>query len=133
MSRYSTVFISLLAMTLISTGFAREGKVNWEMFGENLIWGIRSGNEGLQRSAMCFIIKYADHLEVDEVSSNIYQIFSSHENPKMRQLALVTLYKMNCTWCLKYLVDDIYKETDPTIRHQIAAILKEKPILYAMR
>jgi len=133
MSRFSTVFISLLAMTLISTGFAQEGKVDWEMFGENLVWGLTSENEGLQRSAMKFIIKYADSLDINEASPNVYQIFSSHENSKVRQLALVTLYKMNCMWCLKNLVDDIYKETDPIIRHQIATILKEKPILYAMR
>ncbi len=133
MSRISTLFISLLAMTLISTGFAQEGKVDWEMFGENLMWGLTSENEGLQRSAMQFIIKYADSLDINEASPDVYQIFSSHENPKVRQLALVTLYKMNCVWCLKNLVDDIYKETDPIIRHQIAAILQEMPILYAMR
>ena len=132
MSRLSTVFISLLAMTIISGGFAQEQKVNWEMFSENLIWGLTSGNEGLERSAMQYIIKYADSLDVDEVSSNIYQIFKSHANPKVRQLALVTLYKMNSMWCLKCLVDDIYNESDPIIRHQIAAILKEKPVLYAL-
>jgi hypothetical protein len=66
------------------------------------------------------------------MSSNIYEIFSSHEDPKLRQLALMALYKLNCMWCLKNLVDDIYEETDPIIRHQIATILKEKPILYAM-
>ena len=133
MSRLSTVFILLLAMTIISGGFAQEQKVNWEMFSENLIWGLTSGNEGLERSAMRFIIKYTDSLDVDQMSSNIYQIFTSHEDPKIRQLALVTLYKMNNVWCLKCLVDDIYNETDPIIRHQIAAILKEKPILYALR
>ena len=133
MSRLSTVFILLLAMTIISGGFAQEQKVNWEMFSENLIWGLTSGNEGLERSAMRFIIKYTDSLDVDQMSSNIYQIFTSHEDPKIRQLALVTLYKMNNVWCLKCLVDDIYNETDPIIRHQIAAILKEKPILYAIR
>jgi hypothetical protein len=132
MSRLSTVFISLLAMTIISGGFAQEGKVDWDMFAENLSWGLKSGNEGLEQSAMRFIIKYADSLDINEMSPNIYQVFSSHENPKVRQLALVTLYKMNCVWCLKNLVDDIYEETDPIIRHQIAAILKEKPVLYAL-
>jgi hypothetical protein len=133
MSRLSTVFISLLAMTLISSGFAQEEKVDWDMFSENLIWGLTSGNEGLEQSAMRFIIKYADSLDINEMSPNIYQIFSSHENPKVRQLALVTLYKMNCVWCLKNLVDDIYEETDPIIRHQIAIILQENPVLCAMR
>jgi hypothetical protein len=133
MSRFSSLFISLLAMTIISGVFAQEGKVKWDMFSENLIWGITSGNSGLERSAMCFIIKYADSLDVDEISPNIYQIFSSHENPKVRQLALVALNKMNCMWCLKNLVDDVYKETDPIIRHQIETILKEKPILYSLR
>ena len=132
MRRLSTVFISLLAMTTISSGFAQNGKVRWDMFSENLIWGMKSGNEGLQRSAMRFIIRYTDSLDVDRMSFNIYQIFTSHENPKMRQLALVTLHKMNYVWFLKCLVDDIYKETDPIIRHQIAAILREKPILYAL-
>ena len=132
MRSLSTVFVSLLAMTLIVNGFAQEEKVDWDMFSVNLIWGLTSGNDGLERSALRFIIKYSDSLNVNEMSSNIYEIFSSHEDPKVRQLALVALNKLNCMWCLKNLVDDIYKETDPIIRHQIATILNEKPILYAM-
>ena len=120
-------------MTLIANGVAQEEKkVDWDMFSVNLIWGLTSDNEGLKRSALRYIIKYADSLSVNEMSSNIYEVFRSHEDAKVRQLALVALNKLNCIWCLKNLVDDIYDETDPIIRHQIATILKEKPILYAM-
>jgi Mg2+ and Co2+ transporter CorA len=133
MSRLSTILIPLLAILFFVNGFAQEEKTNWEKFSENLIWGLNSGNEGLERSAMCIIIKHADSLTVNQVSFNIYQIFSSHENPKVRQLALVALYKMNSIWVLKNLVDDIYDESDPIIRHQIATILKERPILMTLR
>jgi len=133
MNRLSTILIPLMALLFISSGFAQEKKVDWDKFSENLIWGLNSGNEGLERSAMCFIIKYADSLSVDHMASNIYEIYSSHENTKVRQLALVTIYKLNHIWILKNLVDDIYNETDPIIRHQIAWILKEKPILYVVR
>ncbi|MEE9117248.1 MAG: hypothetical protein V3U02_01470, partial [Calditrichia bacterium] len=80
-----------------------------------------------------FIIMYADSLTVDQMASNIYQIYSSHENAKVRQFALVALYKMNNIWILKNLVDDIYSESNPIIRNQIAFILEEKPSLYALR
>jgi hypothetical protein len=133
MRRLSTVIIPLLAILVFTNGFAQEQKSEWEQLSDGLIWGLNSGNEGLERSAMCFIIKYADSLAVNQVASNIYQIYSSHENPKVRQLALIAIYKMNNVFYLKNLVDDFYGETDPIIRHQIATILKEKPILYAIR
>ena len=132
MSRFSTVFISLLAMALISSGFAQDETVDWEKFSEGLVWGLTSGNDGLERSSMRLIIKYADKLDVNQVASNIYSILISHENPKVRQLALVALHKMNNVWQLNNLVDDIYTETDPIIRHQMATILNEKPILYVL-
>ena len=133
MSKLSTVLIPLLAILFLANVFAQQEKPDWDKFSENLIWGLNSGNEGLERSAMRFIIKYADSLAVNQVSYNIYNIYSSHENAKVRQLALVALYKMNNVWVLKKLVDDIYDESDPIIRHQIATILKEKPILFALR
>jgi len=133
MSRFSTVLIPLVAILFFANVFAQKEKTDWNKFSENLIWGLNSGNEGLERSAMRFIIRYTDSLSINQLSSKIYDIYSSHENAKVRQLALVALNKMNNVWTLRNLVDDIYNESDPIIRHQIAAILNENPILFTLR
>jgi hypothetical protein len=51
----------------------------------------------------------------------------------VRQLALNAIYRMNYVWLLQKLTDDYYTETNPLIRHQIAAILQKYPVLVAMR
>ena len=43
---------------------AQEHKVNWKAFSINLVEALRTGNPGIQQSAMQRIIRYADKLDV---------------------------------------------------------------------
>jgi hypothetical protein len=95
----------------------------WNSFSDNLIQALRSDNDGLKASAMQMIIKHEGKLWVHEAAYDIYVIFREHENVKMRQLALVTLYKMQNDWFLASLKDELEREPSPAIRHQILAIL----------
>jgi hypothetical protein len=103
----------------------------WNTFGDNLIQALRSDNDGLKASAMQMIIKHQGKLWVHEAAYDIYVIFREHENVKMRQMALVTLYKMQNDWFLASLEDELDRETSPAIRHQILAIMccKKNPAI----
>ena len=115
-----------------SSSFAQKDE-QWFAFSVNLIEALKSNNEGLQISAMQLVIKHADKVWVHEAAYDIYQIFCNNENPRVRQLALVTLYKIQNRWALECLCKDVKKETNPIIKHQMLAIIHEQQGLFARR
>jgi len=107
----------IILFLFCNIGYTGESQdVNWEAFGKNLVKAIQSDNEGLQQSAMCMIIRYADHLNVKDARFDIVRIFRSHKNPRVRQLAMVTLYQMKDDWAMYFLKRNIQFEKDECIR-----------------
>ena len=116
------VIVSLvLAFAMIFSNASASDE--WNTFSDNLVQALRSDNDGLKASAMQMIIKHEGKVWVHEAAYDVYQIFKDHENVKMRQLALVALYKMQNDWFLDSIRDDFDEETDPAIRHQLLAIM----------
>jgi hypothetical protein len=124
------LFAILLLPTALSYAQAED---QWLTFSDNLINALKSGNEGLQISAMQLVVRHADNVWVHEAAYDIYQIFCNHENQRVRQLALVTLYKIQNNWVLQCLCRDIKKETNPTIKHQMLAIIQQQQAFLARR
>ena len=116
-----TVFSLVFVVALMFSNLSAADE--WNTFSDNLVQALQSENDGLKASAMQLIIKHSDKVWVHDAAYQVYEIYRNHENAKMRQLALVTLYKMNNEWFIKELPDELEKETNPTIRHQILAIL----------
>lgn len=104
-------------------------KEKWDSFSNNLIVALKSQNEGLQRSAMMRIIQYADKVKVDVAVYDVVRIYRKHSDENMRQLALVTLYKMDNKWAIDFLKRAAKFEKSPRLQKQIYAILNE----YAMK
>jgi hypothetical protein len=110
---------------VIGTASATEKPTDWSSFSASLVRTLTSPNEGLQLSAMTQIIKYADHLDVDNAVFNVMRIYREHENEKTRQLALTTLYKMKNKWAINYLRRAVLFEESPVLKKHIFHILKE--------
>ena len=132
----------LLSLTLIFVVVLMFGNANasdeWNTFSDNLVQALQCDSDGLKASAMQMIIKHADNVWVHDAAYEVYQIFRNHENEKMRQLALVALYKMQNAWFLEELPKELEDETSPIIRHQIVSILygkqesvEQQQVLYA--
>ena len=68
-------------------------------------------------------------VNANHVGHDIYRMYRNHKNDKIRQMALVSLYKMEHYFLLKNLKDDLYKEKNREIRKQIYAILGKMPVL----
>jgi hypothetical protein len=119
------ILVSFIIVFLFyNIGYAQVPQnVNWNAFGKNLVKAIQSDNEGLQRSAMCMIIRYADYLSVKDARFDIVRIFRSHKNPKVRQLAMVTLYHMKDDWAMYFLKRNIKFEKDECILKQNCCIV----------
>jgi hypothetical protein len=111
--------VLVMAMAFSNVNAADE----WNTFSDNLIQALKSENDGLKASAMQLIIKHADRVWVHEAAYEVYKIYRNHENDKMRQLALVTLYKMQNPWFLESLEKELADEKSTAIRHQMMAIL----------
>jgi len=131
MSRLFTTITAVLVFVVLSNGFAAEENVDVSKLNDGVVMAVKSDHEGLQVSAMMMIIKHSDQIEVDQLANVIYEFYVSNENERFRQLALITLHKMNNKRLLKNLVFDIDNESNPIMRHQIETILKEMPPLSA--
>ncbi len=124
------VIVSLVfAMAMVFSNASASDE--WNTFSDNLVQALRSDNDGLKASAMQMIIKHEGKVWVHEAAYDVYVIFKEHENVKMRQLALVALYKMQNDWFLDSIKDDFNEESDPAIRHQLLAIMccKDNPTI----
>ena len=97
----------------------------WKLASKNMVEGLRNGNDGLKQSIMQNIIRYSDSLAVNEALFDILSIYRDHENEGMRQLALITLYKMKSQWALSFLERAIKFEKSEKIRKSICAILHD--------
>jgi hypothetical protein len=98
-------------------------KTDWNLFSKNLVMAVKSSNEGLKLSAMQQIIHYADNLNVTQARYEIMNVFLTHKNPRVRQLALAALSKINNTLDMGFLQRQMFFEEHPVIKKQIAAAL----------
>ena len=114
----ATVFLSL------STVLATESdNVNWDRFSKGLKMALKSDNLGVKLSAMQLVIKYGNKVDVKDARYDVMDTFLYSKDRRVRQLALVTLSKINNTFDMGLLERQIKFEDDPVIKNQITAVL----------
>lgn len=99
--------------------YASEQSANWDAFSKNLVRALTSSNEGLQQSAMGLVIKHGSRVDVKDAVYEVLHVFRTHENAKVRLLALVTLSKIDHTRTNYLLKRQIAFEADPVVKRQI--------------
>ena len=109
--------------------FAQSDLLIWNGNSEELVKFIKSNDENKKVFALQKIIMNPEIVNANHVAYDIYRMYRSHKNDKIRQMALVSLYKMKHYFLLKNLKDDLYKEKNPEIRWQIKVILNKMPVL----
>jgi len=119
------LLISMFVCIWTTQAMSADKKDQWELASKNMVEGLKNGNEGLKQSIMQNIIRYSDSLDVNEALFDILSIYRDHENEGMRQLALITLYKMKSQWALSFLERAIKFEKSEKIRKSICAILHD--------
>lgn len=111
------------SLLLVGISFGQAETTDWDQFSVNLVNAFKIPNEGLHTSAMCMIIRYADKLDVDDAVFDIVRIFRSNKDTRVRQLALVTLYKMQNAWAMDFLKRHYKFEDNETIRKMNCCIV----------
>ncbi len=126
--KYSKLFAAVILSALFafsSIAQAQTAKTDWHAFSVNLVKAVKSGNPGLQQSAMQRIIQYADKLDVDNAVYTIARIYGFHPDPRFRRLAMVTLYKINTDKSLAYLQKYLAYEDNESFKRQACRMIQD--------
>jgi len=120
------ILILLIVFTSLTWGedAVQNTKVNWTAFSRNLVKAIASQNDGLRISALSMIVKYSENLDVDDAVFDIVRIFRNSKDTRIRQLALVTLHKMENNWAMDFLKRNLKFEENETILNQSYCVVK---------
>lgn len=124
--------LCILAIVLVMLSFlfspnslAGDQIDKWQQASRNMVYGLKHGPDGLQQSILQNIIRYSDHLRVKEAVFEVMAIYRRHPDERVRQLALVTLSKMNSNWALSQLERSVKFEKSLKLRKTICAILSQ--------
>lgn len=122
-TKLTAIILGLLLVAFASQSVMADDNVNWKTFSKNLVKGLQSENAGIQMSSMQLVIEHAENVDVDDAALEVWNIFRSHENPKVRQLALTTLTKMNNNLAKEYIKRQLEFEKNPEVKKQIQHIV----------
>ncbi|NOX88196.1 MAG: hypothetical protein GXO77_04155 [Calditrichaeota bacterium] len=121
------IVAGFVLLFLLSFGFAQETRTpDWKKFSKQLVKSVKSENEGVRISAMQQIIRFSDSVKVTNARYAVMKNFLSAKDHGVRQLALITLYKIGNWFDMGYLQLHYPYEKDPLLKRQIAAILIAK-------
>ncbi len=130
--------LSIIALTIllvfsagqINSAIAVETKevtseFDWKDFGKNLEMALLSENEGLQQSAMRFVIRYGDKINVGQGTLEILRTYRSDSDLPTRRLALTALPNTGSAIVMGFLKRAARFEKSPVLKRQIEFILAE--------
>ena len=103
-------------------------KTDWNSFSNNLVEALKSENQGLQTSAMQFVIKYGTQVNVDRAMFDIVRLYRNNKNEQVRRMALVTIHATQNQFALDIVKRDLAFENNPKIKKTMLAILNIKPV-----
>ena len=121
--------ITLICILLAGFVFGQSDILIWNETTEELVQFIKSKEDNKKTFALQRIIENPKIVDSNVLAYNIYKIYKNHPNDKLRQMALIALYKTEYFFLLKNLKDDLYEEKNPKIRYQITKILEKMPVL----
>ena len=129
MKKNQFLFTSLMFVLLTVIIFGQSDILIWNDTPEQLAQFIKSKEDKQIGFALQKIIEKPEIVNSTALAYDIYRIYKHHQNDKVRQMALIALYKMEYYFLLKNLKDDLYIENNPQIKNQISKILEKMPVL----
>jgi hypothetical protein len=129
MHQFQIILATLVLFLSATFVFAQSDVLIWNGSSEELEKYIKSKDENKKVFALQKIIMNPENINTNYFAHDIYRMYRSHKNEKLRQMALVTLYKMKHYNLLKNLRNDLYTEKNLQIRKQIYSILEKMPVL----
>lgn len=103
--------------------YVESGK--WEAFSENLVRSLQSEYDGVKSAALGMIIRYGNQLDVDEAVFDVVGIYRTHENEKMKRMALVALGNMENEWAIEFMERAQRFEDSPVLQQTMKAVVAD--------
>jgi hypothetical protein len=127
MRKFSNKVSMLIFITIFMLGLqaVQATDLNSKAFSKNLIKALKSGNPGLQQSAMQMVIRYGSLLDVKEAEFDVMRIFRSDKSQGTRLLALMALIDMDSKWAVGFLRTQVEFEKDPMIKKQLTLLTSD--------
>ena len=97
----------------------------WKTFSTNLVHALQMDNDGVRMTAMQYIIRYNDKLDVSVAAIDVARIYRNHEDDNVRRMAVVALSQMQSDWAIGYLRLSKNYEKSETVRQTIEAVVAE--------
>jgi len=129
MKKNQFLITTLTFILLSGIIFGQSDILIWNETAEELAQFIKSKDDNKKVFALQRIIENPKIVNSNDLVYDIYRIYKNHQNDRLRQMALMALYKTEYFFLLKNLKDDLYQERNPKIRYQIYKILEKMPVL----
>ena len=97
----------------------------WDAFSDNLVSALKSEHDGLKAAAMQMIIRYKNQVDVGAGVHDVMAVYRTHENIKMRRMALVALGQMESEWAIGFLERADRFEKSPMLQQTLRAVVAE--------
>ena len=124
-SRLLSLFIVVILLIFVSSLHAQNNSIKDVTSNkyalQNLLAGIKSDNEGVQRSSIYFAGKY----RIAESESALIEQLNKEENPSTRILIALVLFEMGSIEGLKAVRELALNDVDPKVRRMSTHIHNE--------
>ena len=102
---------------------------DWTEFGNRVSTVLAAGHDGLRQGALRLVIMYGRRLDLDRAAIfDMVRMYRSHENERVRRMAVVALAETEDAWCMDFLKRSIRFENEQAVRHTLmAAVAAYRP------
>lgn len=98
-------------------------EAQWKRFSTNLVDALKSEHDGVQQTAMRYVIQYKDQVNVSDAAFDVMKIYRNDADDNKRRMAVVTLGNMNSDWAIAFLERSEPFEKSEMVARTIRAIL----------
>jgi hypothetical protein len=126
MYRQTTIWVGLSAVLIVAAMGISQSHAqteNWKLFSAGIKMALHSSNPGVTESAVRFIVKYGNKLDVEDSLDDLVKFYRSQQAEQTRKLALLAIYRLDQKKAFELLGEQLESE------HK--EILQRISILYA--
>lgn len=98
---------------------------NWEAFSTNIEHSIKNGNLGVQHSAMMYIIKYGEKLNVQGALDDVIELYKNGQDETTRELALLAVFRLDNKTALELLNERVQEDFDTIMKEKLNKYLSK--------
>jgi len=122
---YRATVVFILIFSFIFVTQPAIASTNWEAFSTNIEHSLKSGNLGVQKSAMMHIIKYSDRLKVNNALDDIIELYKTADDETTREIALLAVFSLDSKTAVELLNERVQEDFDGLMKEKLNKYLSK--------